>query len=141
PSARSVYCCHRSVSRISAAARNLRMETSPSERLPLSARARVAHVMIAPAGSTAAPKPSRFIKDRRPSVLLLGLAACWSVEVSSSFANFFDIVAFRGRVSRGSNPLLSDSLNLLLFEGRAVDLFQTNLEVRSRSPKVTQSSH
>src|SRR2546425_3843354 len=71
----SLYCCHRSVSRISMAARNLRMATSPRLRLLLPAAAKAGNPLVnssvpltpAPAPMTPAPATTSPLrkKERR----------------------------------------------------------------------------
>src|ERR1700680_3188194 len=83
----SVYCCHRSVSRISAAARNRRMAASPS--------------VMPPPGT--APKAERPL-DNNPTPTVAALAAklffrkerrfaCLRIAVSDCFIVFFSSVS------------------------------------------------
>src|SRR6202040_3381938 len=61
----SLYCCHRSVSRISAAARKRRMATSPAVGMPLRGEASAAVVSKEPADRDAPATPRPLRKERR----------------------------------------------------------------------------
>src|SRR6266511_6326106 len=79
--ASSLYCCHRSVSMISAAAKNRRIAASPRVRPPL-ARAGGASVSSRPAPRVAAPTAAPFAKKERR---LVRYSDCSTVSMISSF--------------------------------------------------------
>src|SRR6266700_5081517 len=78
----SLYCCHRSLSMISIAARNLRMATSPCVRRALPSWAKAGNplanspVPMAPAPTTASPLRK---KERRPVEYLDCCVLCFMI--------------------------------------------------------------
>src|SRR5262245_28930952 len=106
----SLYCCQASVSRISAAARNLKMAASPSvidvlgsRRGPLSARAALTGSKHVP------PNAMLLMKNRRPILFRLrklnGSSVPGSFTPGSDFVFVF-IYSFDVSGLRGANPLL-----------------------------------
>src|SRR6266550_2610970 len=94
----SLYCCHKSASMISAAARNRRMSASPTVRLPCCALA-VGALANSPAPMVPAPTASDLPKKERRLIELfkgLTLSSKLSSRVSTlfmagSFALGFDV--------------------------------------------------
>src|SRR2546427_2121629 len=81
----SLYCCHRSVSRISAAARNLRIAASPCVRPALPASARAGAPLKSPETVAPAPTASPVPKKERRLVLCPGyLGACSMISSLST---------------------------------------------------------
>src|SRR5882724_6934001 len=82
----SLYCCHKSVSMISAAARNRRMDASPDVRPPLALA--VGALANSPAPMVPAPTASDFPKKERRLIELftgLTLPSKLSSRVSTIF--------------------------------------------------------
>src|SRR5256885_8540081 len=80
----SLYCCHRSVSRISAAARNLRIDASPLDREPLLSSRSWANTDelsdSSPAPMVAAPATANpfFMNERRPTASFISFSGCFT---------------------------------------------------------------
>src|SRR5581483_1962167 len=70
----SLYCCQRSVSMISAAARNRRIAMSPLVMGPLLSSANTEELFINPAPNVAAPVAAKlfFTKERRSTDFFIG---------------------------------------------------------------------
>src|SRR5712692_158495 len=82
----SLYCCHASVSRISAAARNRRMAASPGVRPPLRSAARAADPSASSRPAAIVPAPSASPPSTKERRLVRG-ANCSVVSMISSFWN------------------------------------------------------